>query len=326
MVLSIRGCFLVLILALLWATQAQAQRPPKYVRTPYVEVYRDPFGGKHIRTPFTEVHKPGRIPPGFYGPPAYALPEGAVPGDVPMYGDPQSSRPVNAGTPTPATNFGQMDWRTLSRTIHGANQRLNADLARSPSGDFWKKSLKTDEIAQLVPPDAVGPPEEEVREHLQEIAQTMNALSGDPDGSSIVRLASFRNLRGALLEYTLPPDVRTRGQLYSTAAELSRSLDQFATAATWRSYFALTDGGTLAPDPRSGESTQPTPDFATLLGRFDSVNQDPRYTMIAALPAFERTHNLLRAFVADHLAGDSVSPEELPVPLPDEVRRGNLRR
>jgi hypothetical protein len=202
---SIRGFSVAMMLVLLSGMEAQAQRPPKYVRTPYVEVYRDPFGGKHIRTPFAEIHKPGRVPPGFVGPPIYAFPEGPR-------------------------------------------------------------------------------------------------------------------------EYAMPPDVRARWKLYSAAAELSRSLEQFATATTWQRYFALTPGGTLAPDQRVGESAKPTPDFATLLGRFESVEQNPQFSMIAALPAFGRTHELLLAYVSEYMANPNPSAEELPTPLPDEVRRGNVRR
>lgn len=325
--LFLRGFSAAILLTLLLGVEAQAQRPPKYVRTPFVEVYRDPFGGKHIRTPFVEIHKPGYLTPrGFAGPPVYALPEGAIPEGAVMHDGPQPSRAVTAGRPTPATDFGKMDWQTLSQTVRQANERLSADLARSPSGAFWKTSLKTDEIARLVASDAVGPPTEPVRMQLQEIAGTLDALSADPDANAVVRLASFRNLRAALREYTLPEDIRARGQLYSAAAELNRSLDQFATAKTWLRYFALTSGGALAPNQRAGESAQPTPDYVTLLDRFDSVEKDPQFSMIAALPAFERTHDLLRVYVAENSASANALSEELPTPLPDEVRRGNPRR
>ncbi len=310
---------------LTWLSDVQAQplRPPKYVRTPYVEVYRDPYGGKHIRTPYVEIHKPGyRVPPGFAGPPVYAFPDGRIPEEGMMRKEPSS---LSAGRPTPANDFGQMDWQTLCQTIREANQRLNADLSRSPSAAFWTTSLKMSDIARLVPSNAVGPPAEAVRQQLQEIAHTLDALSGDPQGSSVVRLGSFRNLRGALREYTQPADQRAHRQLYSAAGELSRSLEQFATATTWQRYFALTPGSALAPDQRAGQPAKPTPEFATLLGRFDSVVQDPQFSMIAALPAFERMRDLLRAYVAEQPATTNPKAEELPAPLPDEVRRGTMR-
>lgn len=217
-----RAFWTVLLLSMLPANLAMAQRPPKYVRTPYAEVYRDPWGGKHVRTPFVEIHKPGRVPYGYAGPPvAYPVPEGAYYQGTPMRGEvQQSQRPVS----------------------------------------------------------------------------------------------------------NLPPDVQARNQIYASAAELNRSLGQFATASTWRRYFALNEGETLAPVKRNGDPAQTASEFLALLGRFESVNQDEKYPMIAALPAFQRTYELLQLYLAEHGADAKSATEEIPPPLPDEVRRGNLRR
>jgi hypothetical protein len=318
---AIRACSVAMVLGLVGA-EAQAQRPPKYVRTPYAEVYRDPFGGKHIRTPFVEIHKPGyRMPPSYVGPPIYyAVPEEAMPDDAMIRSQPQPSRAASAGMPTPATDFSRLDWQGLRQMIHDANDELKADLRRAPSR-FSMVSLKTDDLARLVPLRAVGPPTELAREDLQEMVRGLDALSNDPDRRSVTSLPSFRKLRSALREYTLPPDVRASQQLYSAAAELNQSLQQFPTVKTWQRYFALTPGSAMAPDQRAGEEVPSTADFATLLSRFDSVSQDPQYPMIAELPAFQRTHNLLRVYVSEYLADVSSTTEELPAPRANEARR-----
>jgi hypothetical protein len=337
---SIRRFAVATFLLFLQGGVAQAQRPlvvPKYVRTPFVEVYRDPFGGKHIRTPYAEIHKPGnRVPRGYFGPPVVVVPDGGPYEHGAMRVEPQPSGAMRAGKPTMAADFSQMDWNMLLATIHDANARLSSDLTRVSSGEFWRTSLKLDEIARLVPsPGAgsnrtvgaaglAGPPMESARRELQEIAKTLDSLSAEPQGNGVVSLASFRTLRGALAEYVLPADMRTQRQLFAASAELAGSLEQFSTANTWLKYFALMPGGVLSPYQRSERKMQGSPDLITLLERFESVSQDARYSMIAALPAFQRTHGLLLEYISEHPQREnpkSVDPtsEELPAPLPAEI-------
>ena len=206
------------LLALVFANTAEAQRPwvtPKYVRTPFVEVYRDPFGGKHIRTPFVEIHKPGnRVPRGYLGPPVGIVPYGAI----------YNEGPVRYAYRQPVS-----------------------------------------------------------------------------------------------------PEIHARHQLYAASAELAQSLQRFTTGNTWLRYFALTEGGALSSVGQQEASMRSTSELITLVERFESVSQDPRYPMIAGLPAFGRTHELLRTYLAEFAENANAKPtggkqgEELPAPLPDEI-------
>jgi hypothetical protein len=174
------------------------------VETPFVRVYRDPFGGKHVQTPYVDVYRPGRgLPPG-----AISLPPWVAP-------------PVQVGSP----------------------------------------ALPQPSIARRV---------------------------------------------------TSP-----REQLLEAVVEFDRSLSRFETAATWQQYFALDDGGALSPRRLADPQTQPTPDLAAMVDRFETIERDNRYPMIAGLPSFGQT----RARLVDYLNSASQAAsnplEELPAPAPE---------
>lgn len=204
---------------------AQAQRPPKYIRTPKVEVYIDPWGGKHIRTPYKEIHKPGRIPAGYLGPPAY----------------------VPSAQLTPA-------------------------------------------VEQSIPGPAVPHP--------------AVAASGDE----------------------MPSDIRARAELYKSAATLKRSLQALSSGASWQQYLGLTTGGVLDPNQRVTVAANPAAELAIMLGRFESVSENPEYASIAALPGFFGTRNLLQEYLVQYSSEAEAPAEELPQPQPARVPSSRLQR
>jgi hypothetical protein len=225
---TVRGLVFLTGLLCVWTGVAQAQRPPKYVRTPNVEVYIDPWGGKHIRTPFKEIHKPGRIPARYLGPPVYEVPAQPIP-VLPV--------PLQPAPP-------QYD------------------------------------------PSAVGPTVSEA----------------------------------------MPPDAQARAELYRSAATLKRSLQTLSTGAGWQRHFGLTPGGVLNPDQRVIAAADPAPELAIMLGRFESVSENPDYATIAALPGFYGTRNLLHEYLAKFAADADAPAEELPTPQPGNVPASRLRR
>jgi hypothetical protein len=222
-----RGLIFFIGLVCFWTGVAQAQRPPKYVRTPNVEVYIDPWGGKHIRTPFKEIHKPGRFPARYLGPPVYAVPA------QPAFEQPASQPVLNEAVP------------------HAA-----------------------------VPTDGAD----------------------------------------------LPPDAQARAELYGRAATLKGSLQSLSSGTSWQKYFGLTPGGVLDPDQRVVAAANPAPELAIMLGRFESVSEDPAYATIAALPGFYGTRNLLHEYLAKYSAEADAHSEELPTPQPSQIPASRLRR
>jgi hypothetical protein len=109
-------------------------------------------------------------------------------------------------------------------------------------------------------------------------------------------------------------------QLFSAGRELNRSLDRFDTAATWQHYFGLARGEPLATVPVEhlpGQYMYPSANAADVVGlrrHFDLVSQDDRYRMIANLPAFQKTHQLLVAFLNERSHPPGRAAEELPEP------------
>jgi hypothetical protein len=118
-----------------------------------------------------------------------------------------------------------------------------------------------------------------------------------------------------------PPVPQTLAeQLFSAGRELNRSLDRFDTAATWQHYFGLARGEPLATVPVEhlpGQYMYPSANAADVAGlrrHFDLAGQDERYRMIANLPAFQKTHQLLVAFLNERGHPSSRAAEELPEP------------
>jgi hypothetical protein len=118
-------------------------------------------------------------------------------------------------------------------------------------------------------------------------------------------------------DYSMPPELRQRRNLFFAARELDRSLGRYQTAASWRQYFALAPGMTLSADGLGEDAPPPLPaELIRILGRFDSASQNPEYGMITSLVAFQQARNQLAAYVAQAQAPGSTTavPEELPLP------------
>jgi hypothetical protein len=119
----------------------------------------------------------------------------------------------------------------------------------------------------------------------------------------------------------VPPAPQTLAeQLFSAGRELNRSLDRFDTAATWQHYFGLARGEPLASVPVEhlpGQYMYPSANAADVVGlrrHFDLISQDNRYRMIADLPAFQKTYQLLVAFLNERSHPSGRAAEELPEP------------
>ena len=94
----------------------------------------------------------------------------------------------------------------------------------------------------------------------------------------------------------LTPEQRQRRQLFFAARDLNRSLERLPTGAGWQQYLMLAPGMPLSEDKAQAVDTPPTADdLQQPLTRFDAVNQNSEYAVIAALPAFKTTYERLAA-------------------------------
>jgi hypothetical protein len=257
---------------------------PGYVKAPFVRVYHYPDGSSFVRAPFVAIHSPGY---------AVAYPEHSV--------------------PTPG-DLCEMSWRSLGEAIHESTIQLDSDLDQFARGENWRSRLKTSEIAALVPKGADRPPAAGVRRQLLAALEVLRAAHKSSELSPVVSLQSFQILEAALGEYVSPPDVRLERQLFGASDELWHSLGDYPTGGLWRDYLALSPGMALA-DRKLGEaqSTPSAVELSDVLKHYDSVDQNNDFRIIARLPAFKTTHELLAAFVSQRATGSS-QPEELPPP------------
>lgn len=290
-----RACLgLSLAVICLGALQATAraqmvQVGPGFVQAPYARIFWNPDGSTHVRAPWVNLYTPG-FRWGFRNQPVAEQPD-----------------------------IGQMDWQQLQTAIGRWNSQLETDLDQFKLGYTWRAHLKTDEIAALVQTRSDAPPAEEIRGQLDEIHQIYVATSESPEYRRIADLPSYQTLLSLLTEYTTPADERQRRQLYLAAAELNRSLEHFKTGEGWRRYLELADGQALSEDFDSSSPPVAGPDeLAKVLARFESVEQNAEYRVIAAEPAFKAAHQRLAAYVSQAAHRQQI-PEELPAPKPAQV-------
>jgi hypothetical protein len=121
-------------------------------------------------------------------------------------------------------------------------------------------------------------------------------------------------------------DEKLRQALASTADRLHARLRRFDTGATWQRYLLRFTDEALADFSTEAGATGLA--VSESLGRFRSVASEPNYHMIAELPAFVAMQSILGEMETrlnrPARANDSSdgSAEELPLPPPEQPRRG----
>jgi hypothetical protein len=178
---------------------AQAQRPPKYIRTPNVEVYIDPWGGKHVRTPFKEIHKPGRIPAGYWGPPVYAVPvqpmlDQPVPQQVlmPHEAVPQAAVPTDRGDLPPDAQ--------ARAELYGLAGTLKRSLQTLSTGAGWQQHFGLTPGGVLDPNQRISVAASPAPE-LAIMLGRFESVIANPEYATIAALPGFYGTRNMLHEY-----------------------------------------------------------------------------------------------------------------------------
>jgi hypothetical protein len=293
------------------------------VRAPFTRVYVGPNGETSVRAPFTSVDTPGRYPREL----RYVIPYFPYAIDDGYYDGRRTSRPrddryveAQSRPPTPE-ELAAMDWASVGAVIRTAALRLSAVLDQRSNGAHWKNELQLARLVALVP-EANEPPDPETVVLLSEIAGAHEAIASDRDFRRLGRLEDFDVLEAALVEYLSPPLDRTRRQLIGYSELLQERVARFSTGAQWQAHLKLP----LEPMPEGYDpALAPPPDAAArferertalvkTVARYESVATDARYKIIADLPEFQATHDLLVAYVTMlPQAPPAVEPPEGPV-------------
>jgi hypothetical protein len=111
--------------------------------------------------------------------------------------------------------------------------------------------------------------------------------------------------------------------LLSISRRLHDRLGRFDTGNTWQRYFRLPEDAV----DLSTDSNDRTTALTTLLEKFQRIDSNPQYSMIARLPAFTAMVEALNEVVSRSVVGDGPNGsaiEDLPLPQPkrpnDDVR------
>jgi len=291
------------------------------VRAPFTRVYVGPNGETSVRAPFTSVDTPGNLPPEL----RYVIPY--LIGDD-YYDGYRGSRPRGGryepaqSRPPTAEELAAMDWASVGAVIRTAALRLSEALDRRPNGGHWKNELQLARLVALVP-EANEPPDPETASLLSEIVAAHEAVGSHRDFRRLGRLEDFDVLQAAMIEYLSPPIERTRRQLIGYSELLFERVARFSTGAQWQEHLKLP----IEPMPENYDpAVAPPPDAAALferdrtalvktVARYESVATDDRYRIIAELPEFRVTHELLVAYVTML----SQAPPAIEPPGPPEV-------
>ncbi len=289
-----------------------------HVRAPFVRVDVGPDGRTSVRAPFTAVDVPGRRYAA-YGPQAMArVPERAsvAHGRRPTLADPALA-----------------DWAALWRMLDSGTIRLDEQLGSGARASGWKKYLETARLRETLAEQDNGPPDPQTAEQLRDILARYEQTSAMQQYRSVTSGSGFRMVHAALKELVSPPLQRDRRLLRESAEDLERELFRLNNGRSWVRHLQLPEetlgGQTGAPQhapPPSGTDLGRGAELGPLieaLARFDAISRDPRYRVIAGLPAFQTTHQRLGDYVHDLSTaqpGDPSRPpqvEVLPAPQPD---------
>ena len=279
---------------------------PGYVRAPFVRVYRTP-GGINVQAPFVNIYR---------GRPIYE------PQPAQTYSYPSSSGGVIRQVAPSTQSLSTMDWQSLRGAVRLAASQLVQDLNRQPNATAWKSHLQVTAIHELVT-TSDQPPEEATVEPLGRILAKYSSLRANPGFDTITSLASFRRLHAALDEYLTPPWTRQLRRLADSSRQLDQELNRLRNSADWQQYLALppsvvsASGSDLPPAERPPAQEIVTFDeLQKVRERFDAVNRNVKYQVIASLPAFRSTQEIL-ALMLTEPEPPQVDAEELPPPLPE---------
>ncbi len=288
------------------------------VRAPFVRVYVAPDGRTSVRAPFTDVNAPGRR---YVAHPPHSeilIPDGAsvAHGQQPTLADPALA-----------------DWAALWRMLDSGTIRLDEQLGQSAKASSWKGYLQTSRLRETGAEQGARAPDLQTVNQLREILAQYEQTIATQHYQSVSSLSGFRMVYIVLKELISPPLQRDRRRLEKSATNLERELLRLDDGRRWARHLQLpeevfvgrSDSQQQVPSPPgTGPSREPELGrLVDVLKRFDAISHDPKYGVIARMPAFPTTHKRLGNYVRLLSASQSDDPplppqvEALPVPHPE---------
>ena len=225
---------------------------------------------------------------------------------------------------TAANGLVEAEYPELRRMAHGSLLEFHRWLGGVPAGEVWQKHFETRTVLDLLARDKHSPPAAAELETLVRVLGMFDQAVENAELNSLTRVGSFRATHSALRELAMAPEERRVRQLSSSARHLNRELSGIATGAKWQGYLALPDEILAAADrpagPINGRRQLKTEELAQILERFDRVSRLPEYRAIAALPAFQMTHERLTNLLhpQDETPDEPSDPPALALPPPPE--------
>ncbi len=280
-----------LMLVLLWfpaVGQAQiVEVESGRVRAPFVRVYRAPDGGTRVRAPFVDILTEGSRSPR----------PGRGPQDLPPGQLDDGHAPItsNATDASPELDVTEADWLSLKSIVRASEAELESRLDHYRDADRWKARLHVGNLRQILTAESNQPPVGDTHDRLQVILSAYDHASTNAAFRPLTRLSEFHAVHSALRELLLSPRERQRGRLATAALDLDEALTRVQNGSSWAEYLCLPKS---VFSPFDVVADGQAKELSDVLERFESVNADRRYSVIAALPAFQATHRHLADYIS----------------------------
>lgn len=205
----------------------------------------------------------------------------------------------------------------LQRLLRQAVFSLDDDLSGMSTGGGWKKHLQLAALVAAISSEQTAPPDAELRDRLNFIADLFDEVSQKPEYGLISRLWGFRTVHVVLREYALPPDVRIGRQLAAAAQVLTAALNDVGTGGSWIAHLRLAELSDIlaAKEMDSAERAQRLQEIRQ---GFDDVSRKPQFAVVADLPGFRAIQAQLAQLINSSSAPAPAAPDEAPAsPQPE---------
>lgn len=221
----------------------------------------------------------------------------------------ETARFVDAPPVPSSSQLARMPREDLIQLLQAGAEELNDELTDLSTGDGWARHLHLQSLSDLSGSHTDS--------ELAEITALFNSTAEKPEFEMIASLWGFRTVHGVLVELMVPPASRHRRQLEETTEWLSHSLSKLTTGKGWKEHLklaALEETLSTAGEEGSLSDAAIRDSLLAILTTFDRVRDDASFKVIADLPAFQVTHEIMASY-CDLLK--SAGPIEAPVP-PEE--------
>lgn len=277
------------------------------VRAPFVRVYRTPDGGTRVRAPFVDV-----LTEGSRGSRSASGPHDLPPG---QFNEGQAPIPANATNAPTEIDLTEADWQSLRTIVRASEAELESQLDHYRDAERWKARLHVGDLRQTLTAESNRPPVGDTRDRLQVVLNAYDHASTNAAFRPLTRLSEFQAVHSALRELLRSPLERQRGRLAAASLDLDEVLARVQNGSSWAEYLRLPES---VFSPNQAAADVPANELSDVLDRFESVNADRRYSVIAALPAFRVTHRHLAAYIS--LVNQRSLPSAVVPPPPTDIR------